>query len=655
MNEHVGLNERAGINQRVGLNQRDGRLPALDGLRGVAILGVLLFHAGHLGGGFLGVDLFFALSGYLITDLLLREVRVSGTVSLVAFWGRRARRLLPALATMLVVVTLLTWALGDSDLWRSALSDGPWVQANLVNWHLLGESAGYWEGFGVGRVFGHLWSIAVEEQFYLVWPVVVLLVARWARRVRRAGLAGQAGPVGQEALVAWIAAVVSIASLALMILLLDPADTTRVYTGTDTRAFSLMLGALVATTPVRRALQRHVGRRAGSVLAVLVAALVTLWWVADGEASPWLYQGGLFAHSLIAALVVVLCVQAPGSLLARMLGVRPLRALGLVSYSLYLWHWPVFLILSEQRLGLTGWSRTAVICAVSVALAALSTVLVENPVRFRAGWARARSGLTALVAVTIALALFWVVVPRPPVAEVDAGAVGSGDALPGSGAGSGSGSRPELSTVLFMGDSIAAGEALPLDAAMTASGLTLESVASDGGGGVVGPLAESTWAELPAVINSVEPDVIVYQITTYDWGTEQEQRAGYERLVRVAADAGAELVVVPFPPIRPDDFYTPHMDDLDRTDDVARDVAASSGGRAVVLDSAVVWGDTFQRERDGTPDRSSDGIHTCQQGAARFAGWLLEELAQRYSGFVPADPQEWVDAGWAADARFKGC
>lgn len=617
-----------------------GHLPALDGLRGIAILGVLLFHAGHLGGGFLGVDLFFALSGYLITGLLLREVRVSGTVSLTAFWGRRARRLLPALAVLLVGVTLLTWVLGDADLWRSALSDGPWVQANLVNWHLLGESAGYWEGFGAARVFGHLWSIAVEEQFYLVWPVVVLLVARRAGRARQTHRT--------ESLVAGIAVLVSLASLALMLLLLDPADTTRVYTGTDTRAFSLMLGALLATGPARGTVQRLVGRRAGTVLGLLVTASAVLWWVADGEASPWLFQGGLFAHSLIAALVVVLCVQAPGSTVARALGVLPLRALGLVSYSLYLWHWPVFLLLSEERLGLTGWSRTAILLVVSTALAALSTVLVENPVRFRAGWARGRSGLVAFVAAMTALALFWMLVPRPVVADVDAGAVSSGGA-PGSGAGA------DISTVLFMGDSIAAGEALPLDAAMTASGLTLKSIASDGGGGVVGPLAESTWADLPAVLAAAEPDVIVYQITTYDWGTEQEQRAGYERLVRTAADAGAELVLVPFPPIRPDDFYTPHMDELDRTDEVARAVAANSSGRAVFLDSTAVWGDTYQRERDGSPDRSADGIHTCQQGAARFAGWLLDELARRHTGFVPAAPEDWVDAGWAADDRFTGC
>src|SRR6476469_10968331 len=173
-------------------------LPALDGLRGVAIVGVLLFHTGYLAGGFLGVDLFFALSGYLITDQLLREAESTGTVSLVAFWGRRARRLLPALATMLAGVALLVWWVGPPDLVRTTVADGPWVQLNLVNWHLLAESAGYWDRFGAARVFEHLWSIAVEEQFYLVWPV---LVAVWWRRA------------------AAVAAVISVVSLVAMVVL----------------------------------------------------------------------------------------------------------------------------------------------------------------------------------------------------------------------------------------------------------------------------------------------------------------------------------------------------------------------------------------------------------------------------------------------------
>jgi len=362
----------------------------LDGLRGVAIVGVLLFHTGYLAGGFLGVDLFFALSGYLITDQLLREAESTGTVSLVAFWGRRARRLLPALATMLAGVTLLVWWVGPPDLVRTTLADGPWVQLNLVNWHLLAESAGYWDRFGAARVFEHLWSIAVEEQFYLVWPV---LVAVWWRRA------------------AAVAAVISVVSLVAMVVLVDPADPTRVYTGTDTRAFSLLLGAVVATPPVRALLGRVAARWVGSVLASLAAGIGVAWLVADGVGSSWLFRGGLFAHSLASAVLVGLCVRVPDAVVARVLTWRPLRWLGLVSYSLYLWHWPVFVLLAAQ----SAWLRIGV----AVGLAALSRYLVEDPVRFRAGWARGRGGVVAFVAVMAGLAVLWLVLPAPAPPVVD--------------------------------------------------------------------------------------------------------------------------------------------------------------------------------------------------------------------------------------------
>lgn len=378
---------------------------ALDGLRGVAIFGVLLFHTGHLAGGFLGVDLFFALSGYLITDLLLREVATTGTVSLVAFWGRRIRRLLPALAVMLVCVSLLVWAMGPPDMLRTTLSDGPWVQLNMINWHLLAESASYWDRFGAARVFEHLWSIAVEEQFYLLWPVLVLAVARWGRRV--------------ELRIAVVAVLISAVSLILMVALVDPADPTRVYTGTDTRAFSLLLGALVATRPVRDALARAVGRWAGAVLALLTVGIGAIWLLVDGVNSWWLFTGGLFLHSLAGALFVGLCAQAPCTVAARVLAWRPLRWLGLISYSLYLWHWPIIVLLPPQRTGLDGWAQTAAVCALSIGLAALSKYLVEDPIRFRARWARGPSGLLAFTALMIGLAVLWSAVPTPAPATVD--------------------------------------------------------------------------------------------------------------------------------------------------------------------------------------------------------------------------------------------
>jgi peptidoglycan/LPS O-acetylase OafA/YrhL len=380
---------------------RKPHLPALDGLRGVAILGVLLFHTGHLPGGFLGVDLFFALSGYLITDLLLREGHANGTVSLVGFWGRRIRRLLPALAVMLVGVTVPVWAVGSPDMVRTTLADGPWVQANLVNWHLLAESADYWDRFGPARMFEHLWSIAVEEQFYLVWPVLVLIISRWARRTDR--------------WVAVTAAVASAVSLASMVTLADPADPTRVYTGTDTRAFSLLLGAMVATAPIRALLARTAGRRAGLVSAVLVAGIGAMWSLADGVNAWWLFTGGLFAHSLAAALLIGLCAQAPRVTVSRALAWRPLRWLGLISYSLYLWHWPVFVLLDPQR----GWTRTVAAYGASIGLAALSKYLVEDPIRFRATWARGPRGSLAFGALMVGLAALWCALPAPAPVTID--------------------------------------------------------------------------------------------------------------------------------------------------------------------------------------------------------------------------------------------
>lgn len=384
---------------------RRARIPALDGLRGVAILGVLLFHTGHLPGGFLGVDLFFALSGYLITDLLLREIEATGTVSLAAFWGRRIRRLLPALVAMLAGVTVLVWLTAPPDVVRTTLADGPWVQLNLLNWHLIEESAGYWDRFGPARMFGHLWSIAVEEQFYLLWPSVLLLMAWRGRRVDRR--------------VAVVALLASVGSLVLMITLVTSADPTRVYTGTDTRAFSLLLGAMVATGPVRAAIARLTGRAIGAVTASLAIGIGALWWFADGTNSPWLFTGGLFAHSLAAALLIGLCVRAPGTVVSQVLSWRPLRWFGLISYSLYLWHWPVAILVSEQSTGLGEWPRTLLVCAVSIGLATLSKYLIEDPIRFRAKWARGRSGMFAFAALMAGLAVLWLALPAPAPPAID--------------------------------------------------------------------------------------------------------------------------------------------------------------------------------------------------------------------------------------------
>ncbi|MGJ7908685.1 SGNH/GDSL hydrolase family protein [Actinopolyspora sp. H202] len=217
-----------------------------------------------------------------------------------------------------------------------------------------------------------------------------------------------------------------------------------------------------------------------------------------------------------------------------------------------------------------------------------------------------------------------------------------------------SGQAPE---VLWLGDSVAAQLAKPLTSAAKASELPFKSIAAAGGGNVSGreKLTQSTFQRLNKALDSYSPDVVTYQVSTYDWGTEKEQRAAYEKLLQTVADSGAKLAIVTMPPIKPDDFYKDHMDELDRTTRLVEEVAASSDGKAVVFDSTQVWGEEFQKKRDGELYRKSDGIHTCPQGAAQFTDWMLEKLAKQFGGFTPTKPESWADAGWSGDSEFEGC
>ncbi|MBH1937745.1 SGNH/GDSL hydrolase family protein [Streptomyces sp. AV19] len=247
----------------------------------------------------------------------------------------------------------------------------------------------------------------------------------------------------------------------------------------------------------------------------------------------------------------------------------------------------------------------------------------------------------------------------------------TGLALTGCGAGDDkdSGSKPGADNsaaasptgkkVLWMGDSIAGAEAPPLEAALKASGVEVKNAASDGGGTVVegdkttGPIAKDTWKDLAKNIASFRPNVIAYQITTYDWGTAEQQRASYEKLARTARDAGAELVIVSAPPFKIDDFYKKSGGAIASAPKAAKEVADRSGGKVRFLDASALWGTDAGA---GKAQRSSDGIHSCQQGSASFAKWFTERLGTAY-GFAPADPAKWATGSWTGDARYGklGC
>ncbi|WP_116209679.1 SGNH/GDSL hydrolase family protein [Streptomyces olivoreticuli] len=257
---------------------------------------------------------------------------------------------------------------------------------------------------------------------------------------------------------------------------------------------------------------------------------------------------------------------------------------------------------------------------------------------------------------------------RTALAALLAATAVTGAALTGCGAGDekGSGSKTGGTSaaqtgkkVLWMGDSIAGAEAPPLEAALKASGVEFKNAASDGGGTVVegdrtaGQIAEGTWKDLAKNIASFRPNVIAYQITTYDWGSAEQQRASYEKLAKTARDAGAELVIVSAPPFKIDDFYKKYTGAIESAPKAAKEAADRSGGKARFLDSSALWGTDAGA---GKAQRSSDGIHSCQQGSAAFAKWFTQQLGTAY-GFAPADPAKWATGSWTADERYGklGC
>ena len=651
-----------------GLDRPREHIAALDGLRGLAVVAVLFFHAGKLQGGFLGVDLFFALSGFLITSLLLTEVDLIGRVRLVAFWGRRFRRLLPAVLLLLVAVTVITTLVASVPERAATLNDGPWAQAYVANWHTIAGHRDYWASFELPRMFGHLWSLAIEEQFYLVWPVVVGLIAWRSRHVHRTVIV--------------VCIVASLASLLWMIRLFDPADPTRVYIGTDTRASSLLLGALFAAAPLRSAAMRFTARigHAFSWTAAGILGIIGLFWfMTNGPSSTWLFHGGLFVHSLLSALLVAGCAARPEATASRWIGWGPLRVTGVLSYSLYLWHWPVYALLSSQRTGMSGWPLIALRVAVAFAAAAISKVVVEDPVRFRATWARGRHGVVTLGCVSLAVAVFWVVVPHPhtapaafsldqfasttiaptTVAPTTVAVDNTTSATTPSPAAVSTSVAATTTTVaallapttrvLMVGDSMAFDEWPAVASALYAGKINISGYVSPGAG-LLDNRYDSTTA-IDKMVVDFHPDLVLYQGSLWDFGTAEAQRAAYERFTDFVLGQGARLALITIPPLRAD-----HQDpaELGSLTGIMHDIADEHPGQVMVFNSDEVWGPVFTQDVNGdkVPERKPDGVHVCPSGAAMYAIWLMNELQQRFTDFVPVPPALWATGEWVGDPRY---
>ena len=382
--------------RRVGTagEERSGRalgyMPGLDGIRALAVLAVIVYHSGFswLPGGFYGVDAFFALSGYLITSLLLTEWKASDTVTLRSFWARRARRLLPGLFLMLAGIGVL------STLWPHTL-DTPYLRLDtlstlfyVANWHFILDHANYFFVTSQPSPLLHTWSLAIEEQFYILWPLAVLGILARGKAARRTRLVR----------LLWLSVIGALASAAWMAILANATgDLTRAYYGTDTRAQRLLVGAALAVAlALWKPAEHRSGRLALGLAGAAGAAGCALMWGLVPETSSFAYRGGFLVAALSATGIVACASQVGASPVTRALATWPLRSLGKISYGVYLWYWPTILVVDFEHTHLTGYELLALRLGVVIAVASLSYHLVESPLR-RASFAswRARLALPA--------------------------------------------------------------------------------------------------------------------------------------------------------------------------------------------------------------------------------------------------------------------
>ena len=354
-------------------------LPGLDGLRALAVAAVLLFHLDRLPGGNLGVDAFFVLSGWLITSRLLAEANRDhpASIHLARFWEARARRLMPASLAVILTVWVV-WTLQGIQV-PTLRHDATWALGWASNWGTIASGGDYWARFGEPSPIAHFWSLAIEEQFYLVWPVLVWLVVRFGGRQR-------------VRLVGGLSAGLAATSIAFMATSFDATDATATYMNTFARAHTLLIGAAVAAVTSSVAYRNRLRPPPRAVvLAAAVAAVAIL--LGSGQRSAWLFAWGFPTFAAATAVVVVGLAHGIG---AGPLGSAPMRWIGDRSYGIYLWHWPVFLWLSNDRVDIGGALLDVVRVLITVGLAAVSYTWLETPIRARraltARWAPGLAG-----------------------------------------------------------------------------------------------------------------------------------------------------------------------------------------------------------------------------------------------------------------------
>ncbi len=350
-------------------------VPAIDGLRAVAVIAVILYHLDFswIPGGFLGVDLFFVISGYVITRLLLDSIQRSGGLDLRAFYAARFRRLLPPLLFMIFVTTIIVgfWA---PDTMRRFLGDAPFAIFGAMNWWLIFRETDYFESIGRPALLQHTWSLGVEAQFYVVWPLILLLVLRYFGKKR----------IPFAALLIAITSGITLLIVSLQVDGSDASKVSHVYFGTDTHSIGLFLGAALAVSWIPQNLQETVSRRAQDFIDGIgvfgFLGIIAAFLFIDAS-DPTLYKIA-FPLAGIFGVAILISIVHPASRFAPILSSKPFIWIGERSYAIYLWHWVIFQITRpEYDLEGSTWALYALRVLLVFALADISLRLVELPVR----------------------------------------------------------------------------------------------------------------------------------------------------------------------------------------------------------------------------------------------------------------------------------
>lgn len=348
-------------------------ITGLDGIRAIAVIMVLAYHLklALFKSGFLGVTVFFVLSGYLITGILISEVEEEGTIDLKNFWLRRIRRLVPAVMSMAVVIIFVS-AVVNRIIFTKGCKDFLASVLGFNNWWQIFNKVSYFEAAGVPSPFTHCWSLAIETQFYLIYPLILLGIYKLVKS------RGE-GRANRGLLFAGVTLLLALISVILMIVLFDPQqDASRVYYGTDTRAFSLLFGALLAILWEYRMVPRRLSASVNMVLGSVSFAVLLVMTIAINGSSNFWYRGGQFVGTILTVLVIY-TVSGRKTWLSRFLSNPVLKWIGDRSYSIYLWHYPIILLISKGIKA--SWWITLIEIVLSVVLAELSYRFIETPIR----------------------------------------------------------------------------------------------------------------------------------------------------------------------------------------------------------------------------------------------------------------------------------